>query len=137
MSPETRSRVMSRIPGKWTKPELAVAARLDALGMCYETHARDLPGSPDFVFRTAGVAIFVDGDFWHGWRFAVWKDKLSPAWEVKISGNRRRDARNFRLLRRDGWIVLRVWEHQIKQDLDGFERRLLTVLAKRKDASRG
>jgi DNA mismatch endonuclease Vsr len=88
MSPETRSRVMSRIRGRDTGPELVVASGLAALGLPYESHARDLPGRPDFVLRNIKLAIFVDGDFWHGYRFADWRDKLSPAWELKIARNR-------------------------------------------------
>ena len=115
MSVERRSALMSRIRGKGTKPELAVAAMLDGLGIAYECHARDLPGRPDFVMRDARVVVLVDGDFWHGWRFSVWRDKLSPKWETKIEANRNRDARNMRKLRRLGWRVVRLWEHQIKK----------------------
>ena len=118
MSQETRSRVMSRIRGKDTKPELAIAEMLRAIGLDFESHARDLPGRPDFVLREPRIAIFCDGDFWHGWRFPVWRLKLSEKWETKIEGNRRRDARNFRSLRAKGWVVVRLWEHQIERDLD-------------------
>src|SRR5581483_9913725 len=67
MSPETRSRVMARIRGRDTGPELVVAAGLAAMGVSFESHARDLPGRPDFVMREIRLAIFVDGDFWHGY----------------------------------------------------------------------
>lgn len=115
MSPEKRSAVMSRIKGKGTAPELAVAAMLDRAGYVYESHVRALPGRPDFVLQDSHVAILVDGDFWHGWRFSEWRDKLSPKWEAKIEANRRRDARNVRELRRLGWAVVRLWEHQLKK----------------------
>src|SRR5262249_47704798 len=78
MSAETRSRVMSRIRGRDTGPERMVADGLAALGLTFESHARDLPGRPDFVLRDIKVVIFVDGDFWHGYRFADWRDKLTP-----------------------------------------------------------
>ena len=117
MSPETRSAVMSRIRGKNTGPERTLAAAMAEEGWEWEPHARDLPGRPDFVFREAGVVVFVDGDFWHGWRFPQWRDKLSEEWEAKIEANRRRDARNHRALRRKGWKVVRVWEHQVKRDI--------------------
>ena len=116
MSQETRSRVMARIKGRDTKPELAIAELLRAAGLEFETHARDLPGRPDFVFRAERVAIFCDGDFWHGWRFPRWRLKLSEKWEAKIAKNRERDARNHRRLRRMGWKVIRIWEHQIEND---------------------
>lgn len=128
MSPEKRSAVMARIKGRDTGPERVVGGRLSDLGIAFESHARDLPGRPDFVFRDAHVAVFVDGDFWHGWRFPVWRDKLSPAWEAKIEKNRRRDARNFRRLRHQGWKVIRLWEHQLRRNLDACISRIAKAL---------
>ena len=114
---------MSRIRGKDTGPERALATAMAEQGWEWESHARDLPGRPDFVFRAAQVAVFVDGDFWHGWRFSQWKDKLSEKWEAKIESNRRRDSRNYRMLRRAGWKVIRIWEHQIEADIaKGIQR---------------
>lgn len=130
MSPESRSAVMSRIKGKGTKPELAVEAALSAVGLAFETHARDLPGRPDFVIRDARVAVFVDGDFWHGRNFAEWRLKLSEKWETKIAMNIARDRRNRRALRADGWKVVRIWEHQVKADLARCVRRIMRVCPK-------
>ncbi len=118
LSPETRSAVMSRIRGKNTGPELAVAAAMRARKLRFEVQARDLPGCPDFVLRPRKVAIFVDGCFWHGWGFAGWRNKLSEKWEKKIAGNINRDRRNHRKLKRMGWKVVRLWEHQIQRDID-------------------
>src|SRR5215813_4468751 len=87
MSPEKRSALMSRIRGKGTSPELALAQLLRGANLHFEEHAPDLPGRPDFVFREARVAVFVDGDFWHGWRFPSWRLKLSLKWEQKIAAN--------------------------------------------------
>lgn len=116
MSAETRSRVMSRIRGRGTKPEKALEMALRECGLEFETHARDLPGRPDFVFRDERVAVFVDGDFWHGYRFADWRLKLSEHWEAKIAANRQRDRRNTRELRAVGWTVVRIWEHEVTDD---------------------
>lgn len=115
MSVEKRSALMSRIRGTNTGLERKMGAALAATGLEWETHARDLPGRPDFVFRKARVAVFVDGDFWHGWRFPVWRHKLSEKWELKIEATRLRDRRNHRRLRRMGWLVLRFWEHKVEQ----------------------
>jgi DNA mismatch endonuclease (patch repair protein) len=128
MSVEKRSRVMARIKGKGTGPELRLAALLSEVGLAWESHARDLPGRPDFVFRDRRVAVFVDGDFWHGWRFPVWRDKLSEAWEAKIEATRLRDCRNFRRLRRSGWRVVRIWEHQLARDPEGSVARVKKAL---------
>ena len=119
---------MSRIRGRDTKPELAVAALLVEAGIAFECHARDLPGRPDFVFRDQKVAVFCDGDFWHGWRFGQWRLKLSEKWEEKIEKNRQRDARNHRTLRRAGWRVVRVWEHQIEAAPNVCLARVLRAL---------
>lgn len=128
MSPEKRSAVMSRIRGKGTLPERLVMGRLQALGFVWESHQRDLPGCPDIVFRDARVAVFIDGDFWHGWRFPVWRDKLSEAWELKIEQTRKRDAKNHRRLLKLGWQVLRIWEHQIDANLDKCLQRVQEAL---------
>ena len=128
MSVDTRSRVMARIKGKGTGPELHLAALLSQAGLAWESHARDLPGRPDFVFRDHRVAVFVDGDFWHGWRFPLWRDKLSETWEAKIEATRLRDSRNFRRLRRSGWRVVRVWEHQLARDPEGSVARIKKAL---------
>lgn len=124
MDPATRSRVMSRIRGKDTGPERIIAELLTAAGLDAEQQVRDLPGRPDFVLRDARVAIFVDGDFWHGWRFSTWRHKLSEKWEAKIEANRRRDMRNHARLKRAGWTVVRVWQHQIESNLDTVRLRL-------------
>lgn len=130
MSPEKRSAVMARIKGKDTGPEQRMAAVLAELGLSWESHSRDLPGRPDFVFREEKLAVFVDGDFWHGWRFPQWRDKLSEKWEAKINGNRRRDVRNHRRLRRMGWKVVRLWEHQVAADIRICAAKVLQRLGK-------
>lgn len=128
MSAATRSAVMARIKGKDTGPERKISAAFSDAGLKYECQVRRLPGRPDFVFEAERVAVFVDGDFWHGWRFPQWRDKLSESWEEKIASNRARDGRNHRALRRNGWKVIRLWEHQIDADLRGCVARVLSYL---------
>ena len=128
MSSDARSRVMSRIRGKNTAPERAIAEELRGRGLPWEGHTRDLPGRPDFVFRSKRIAVFVDGDFWHGWRFSTWRKKLSPKWDEKIDATRKRDARNHRKLRRMGWIVVRLWEHQVYRDRQACVDRIVSHL---------
>jgi DNA mismatch endonuclease (patch repair protein) len=130
MSPETRSAVMSRIRGKGTKPEVAVELALRGTNLQFEMHAADLPGRPDFVIREARVAVFIDGDFWHGRNFADWRLKLSEKWETKIASNMARDRRNRRALRASGWTVIRIWEHQVKADTARCARRVLRTCAR-------
>jgi DNA mismatch endonuclease (patch repair protein) len=128
MSAKMRSRVMARISGKNTGPERAVATALARRGLTFDRHVLDLPARPDLVFRRAKLVVFVDGDFWHGWRFPLWQHKLSPRWKAKIAATRCRDQRNFRRLRRLGWTVLRIWEHQIERQLDACVLRIVAKL---------
>ena len=129
MSPATRSALMARIHATNTSPERIIFTAVRRSGLRFQTHATDLPGRPDLVFRRRRIAVFIDGDFWHGWRFPLWEHKLSPKWRHKILANRRRDARNFRRLRRLGWTVLRIWEHQVEADADRCARRILALAA--------
>jgi len=130
MSPEKRSALMSRIKGKDTGPERVLAELLRGTRFKFERHSADLPGRPDFVHRARKVAVFVDGDFWHGWRFPAWQHKLAPFWRGKIAGNRARDLRNFWRLRQRGWSVVRVWEHQLESCPKMVLERVISKLRK-------
>lgn len=107
---------MSRIRGFDTSVEVAVRAELRARGLRYRKNVMSLPGRPDLVFTAARLVVFIDGDFWHGYRYPVWKSRLATYWRAKIERNRARDRRNFAKLRRHGWRVLRIWEHEVKRD---------------------
>ena len=128
MSREKRSKVMSRIRGKNTTPERMITKELRRRKLRYQKHRNDLPGRPDIVFPGLKVAVFIDGDFWHGWRFPLWQHKLSENWKLKISENRKRDQRNFRKLRKADWKVLRIWEHQVERDADACARKIVSCL---------
>ena len=130
MGKATRSKVMSRIRGRDTSPERAAGALIAAAGLQLETQARDLPGRPDFVIRELRLAIFVDGAFWHGWRFSAWRHKLSEAWEAKIAANRGRDRRNYQRLRRRGWRVVRLWDFQLKREPERCLDRVVAAAAR-------
>lgn len=128
MSPETRSALMARIKGRNTGPELLLAKELTGYGLRWHKHAKDLPGRPDFVFRECRLVVFVDGDFWHGWRLPLWRDKLTAKWARKITTNRLRDFRVHRSLRRAGWRVIRIWEHQLEKDLQACVKRVVSAV---------
>lgn len=117
MTPAQRSAHMAKIRSVDTGPERALRSELHSRGYRFFKHSRALSGRPDIVFPRARVVVFVDGDFWHGYRFPQWRDKLKPYWQEKIARNRARDVRNFRRLRANGWTVLRIWEHELKRDL--------------------
>ena len=127
LTPEKRSLAMKSVKLKNGPLEMAVQKELHKKGLRFQINVRQLPGSPDIVFKSERVAIFIDGDFWHGWRFPVWEKKLSSFWRNKISTNRKRDQRNSRILRSGGWKVIRIWEHQLKRNIDDCIRRI-TIL---------
>src|SRR5437660_616930 len=116
VSREQRSRNMSQIRSKNSKPEMAVRRLAHALGYRYRLHRKDLPGSPDLVFPSRRKVIFVHGCYWHGHGCAVGGTgaKTNRAyWGPKIRRNRERDARSLAALEADGWRCLTVWECEI------------------------
>lgn len=105
---------------KNTKAELLLWRELWSRGIRYRLHVSGLPGKPDMVFRRQRVAVFCDGDFWHGRdgesRRARLKSGANPGyWVAKIQANIERDLRNTAALEADGWTVVRVWETDIKR----------------------
>ncbi len=128
LTPEQRKHCMSRVRSKDTNIEKLVRSGLHKRGLRFRKHVKHLPGKPDIVFPSAGLAVFIDGDFWHGYRFPAWRKTLSPFWRKKIAGNRDRDAKNFRKLRRMGWRVIRLWQHEIERDLDRCISRIETLV---------
>lgn len=129
LTPKQRSYCMARIKGEDTGLERCLRSELDKLGIQFITHAKDLPGKPDIVFSEKRVAVFIDGDFWHGYRFPAWGNSLSPFWREKISKTRKRDLRNFRKLRRMGWRVVRIWQHEVKKDLESCVIRITSAVS--------
>ncbi len=121
---------MQAVKGKNTSLERKVSSAFHRLGWRYRRNDKLLPGKPDFVFTKARVIVFVDGDFWHGWRYPQWKHKLSEFWRAKIERNRARDRRNFAKLRRDGWLVIRLWGHEVEGDLDACVARVAALLGR-------
>lgn len=117
LTTDQRRRCMQAVRTRDTDLERRMAAALRAKGLRWGGHTAKLPGRPDFVFSAARVAVFIDGDFWHGYRFPAWREKIPAFWQLKIEGNRRRDTTVRRKLRRAGWTVIRVWGHQILRDV--------------------
>lgn len=126
-----RRRCMQANRPRGTKLETAVMAALRRAGLRFKTHAA-VPGTPDVAFPVQRVAVFIDGDFWHGWRFPAWSGDLPAYWRAKIERNRARDDRNFRKLRRMGWRVIRVWEHQAEADMNRVVTKVADVVRRRK-----
>lgn len=95
----------------------------------FKANVTRIRGKPDIVFENEGLCIFLDSDFWHGWRYPKWKNILkNEFWKNKIEGNRKRDGRNATHLRKNGWTVLRIWGHQIEKDFDGAINKIIRNL---------
>lgn len=115
---QTRSRIMSRIKGRDTKPELAVRRYLHSRGLRYKLHDGTLPGRPDMVFKSRKVAVFIHGCFWHahsGCPKAHIPESRREYWQNKLQKNVIRDSRSIRQLRAMGWHVFVIWECQIAE----------------------
>jgi DNA mismatch endonuclease (patch repair protein) len=117
VDPATRSRMMSRIRSRNTKPELILRKRLHREGFRFSLHGAHLPGRPDVFFPRRKVAILVHGCFWHQHPGCHWC--TAPAsniefWQTKFFQNRKRDAVELASLNEAGWRVATVWECGLK-----------------------
>jgi DNA mismatch endonuclease, patch repair protein len=128
LSVAQRSYCMSRVKNRDTDLERTLRSALHKRGFRFRKHVRALPGTPDVVFPRHRVAVFIDGDFWHGYRFPAWQRAVSRFWQTKIALNRTRDRRNFRRLRSDRWTVIRIWQHQIRSDFERCVDRIAQAL---------
>jgi len=118
-----------------TKPELRLRRALWKTGIRYNKNVVNLPGKPDIVIRSARVAIFCDGDFWHGRDWKARKKKLicgsNPEyWTAKIERNIGQDKKNSAALQKQGWTVLRFWESEIDRELDRVVSLIQSALTK-------
>lgn len=127
LTPEQRRLCMSRNRGKDTKPEVILRKELWKKGLRYRLHY-DIPGKPDFVFVGKRIAVFVDGCFWHNCPLHGTKPKTNRKfWEDKISKNVERDKKVTRELISLGWKILRFWEHEIKEDVNGVQQKIVDL----------
>lgn len=140
----TASSVARSASGKSnTGPELALRRALWRAGLRgYRVDERRLAGRPDVVFPRARVAIFVDGDFWHGRDLEQRVERLArghnaPYWVPKIRGNVARDRRHDDQLAADGWLVLRFWETDIARDIEAIAGKVERVVRTRLRAAEG
>lgn len=138
MTRKQRRRNMRRIKSKNTKPERIVRGVLRDLGFPgYRLHRRDLPGTPDIVYISRRLVIFVNGCFWHACkkcgRFQIPKTR-KKFWKNKIEGNVKRDKKNAKILKGDGWNVVVVWECELEK-MSNLKRRLRYHLDKTREST--
>jgi DNA mismatch endonuclease (patch repair protein) len=126
LTKEQRRKNMQHIRSTGTAPERMVMKELKKRKIYFAAYVSKIIGKPDIVFRRKKVAVFIDSDFWHGHpkRCIMPKTNLNY-WKKKIEGNRKRDKFVNTELKNNGWIVVRLWEYDIKH---GFEKSFQKVL---------
>ncbi len=136
--PATTSRIMRSVRSKNTGPELALRRAVHARGGRFRLHASDVPGRPDMVVRSRKIAIFIDGDLWHG-NPDEWKRRGRPDlaslfptrttwWVQKIERNMERDRAVNSELRQQGWRVVRLWASDVLANTDASADHILSIL---------
>lgn len=127
-----RSSLMKKIRANDTKNEILLRKALWSKGFRYRKNYHALPGKPDIVFLKKKIAIFIDGEFWHGFNWAIKKQKIKANrqyWIAKIERNIQRDLENNIALKSAGFVVIRFWEHEIKVDAPSCMAKILVSLS--------
>lgn len=116
VSPEKRSRMMSGIRSKNTRPEVFVRRSLHRVGFRFRLHCPNLPGKPDLVFPKYNAVIFIQGCFWHCHDCALfkWPSSRQDFWKTKINRNKQKDKESLEKLLNEGWRVMLIWECALK-----------------------
>lgn len=129
---QTRSRMMSGIRGKDTKPELIIRHALHRRGFRYRLHDKRLPGKPDLVFPSRRAVILVHGCFWHGHDCHLFKQPSSRKkfWKTKISRNREKDIETIKDLSDGGWRILTIWECALKGKIRQPENEIIRIITR-------
>lgn len=125
-----RSEIMSKIRSKDTKIEKTVFKELRKRKIYFQKYYSKVVGRPDIALPKKKKAVFIDGDFWHGYKFFKTKSMLPKKyWQAKIETNIMRDRKNRAKLKKEGWKVMRVWEHEIENDLSSAMEKLIRFLS--------
>ena len=133
LTKEQRRRIMQAVKSAGSEIELSLAAALQARGCSYRKNNRKVFGNPDFTFCRQKVAVFVDGEFWHGkdWHIRKSDHKSNKKfWLQKIECNMKRDRKVNRALRRAGWQVVRFWGKDVSKNADLCAERVVAAFEK-------
>lgn len=131
-----RSRLMSKIRSTGTIPEIHLRKSLWSKGYRYRKNNKSLPGKPDITFAKYKIAVFIDGEFWHGFNWEDKKGKIKSNrdyWIPKIERNMVRDKKNNLLLEQSGWKVIRFWEKEVKKDIAKCSNIIIKTIEDRKN----
>jgi len=130
-----RSQLMSKIGSIDTTPEIILRKSLWKHGIRYRLYDKSLPGKPDIVIKKYKLAIFVDGEFWHGYNWEEKKNKIKANreyWIPKIEKNLARDSENNQELEYIGYTVFRFWEKEIKNNLEICIQKIINYINEKK-----
>lgn len=130
LTKKNRSILMSKIRSKNTKFEKKFIAVLSKeTRKKFKTNVSSIKGKPDIVFEKDKICVFLDSDFWHGWQYPRWKHLLkNNFWREKIENNRKRDKKTTVYLRKQGWNVIRIWEHQLQKNFNKSINKIINFL---------
>jgi DNA mismatch endonuclease (patch repair protein) len=131
---EQRRRNMQAIKASGTKVEAILAKSLWRKGYRYRKNWKELPGKPDIVFVKLKIAVFCDGDFWHGRNWEQKKERISSNkdyWIKKIERNIERDKEVNEILRNNGWSILRFWDKEILKQLDHCLKIIVELISEK------
>lgn len=135
LTPEQRKKCMRANKSTGTKPELVLAKAMWALGLRYRKNCGSIFGKPDFSFKKYKVAVFVDGEFWHG---KDWEQKKAEIkgnrefWIAKIERNIQRDIEVTGRLKAEGWMVLRFWSNDVVKDTTSCAEKVKEIIRARR-----
>ena len=131
-----RSKIMSKIKGKDSKPELLLRKALWAKNIRFRIHDSTLPGRPDIVIKKYKLAIFIDGEFWHGYNWEKVKQRLQSNkafWVPKIERNMQKDRISTNQLKEMDYIVFRFWSEEVIKYLDRVVNQISLYLETAKE----
>lgn len=134
LTPEQRKKCMQSNKSKGTKPELVLAKAMWALGLRYRKNSGSIFGKPDFSFKKYKVAVFVDGEFWHGKDWEQRKAEIKgnrEFWITKIERNIRRDMEVTGRLKAEGWTVLRFWSNDVVKNAGCHAEKVKEIIQAR------
>ncbi|QKN23217.1 very short patch repair endonuclease [Caproicibacterium lactatifermentans] len=140
LTPEQRRKNMQAIKSKDTSIELRLRKALWENGVRYRKNYNKLIGKPDIAITKYKIAVFCDSDYWHGYDWESRNQKIKSNrdyWVPKIERNMARDKEVTEALQRDGWLVMRFWEWQIKKQLNACIESVLQAVEARKQALKG
>lgn len=128
-SKQVRSKIMSSIRGKNTKPEVTIRKMLWQLGKRYRIHDKTVFGTPDISNKSKNLAIFIDGCFWHGCKRCYKEPKSNTDyWRNKIMNNKKRRKLVRSKLRRKGVTILQFWEHRVLLNPQAVTKKISSYL---------